>query len=311
MKLYYTLFALAAAIQVSATTGLAQYATSLNYQVDDLALTGGGGGVCSNSYAAFIVLAPMSGEEMQSAGYKAALGALATDDPKPTNAPLIFSVLPSCGPVAGGETVRIYGLNFNKPGAAATTAIQFANVTASNVSVVSDAEITVTVPPAPNGSQGVSVSNVNGIGVLNPGYIYTSSLSVFGTGTPGCTGTETLSALACPKIGETSFGFMCNNAPPSSTGMLLVADAADAQGSDTLAAGILLHVDLINATELIPIDIASDASGVGGVYVAVPNNAVLNGLTYTAQAIWYWGTQCSLPPLGLSSSRGLSMTFFQ
>ncbi len=128
----------------------------------------------------------------------------------------------------------------------------------------------------------------------------------FGTGTPGCSGPQTLSTNTCPIIGTTGFQILCSAAPPSSLGLLMITDVADVAGSDPFGIGVLLHVDLLTSTEVNALDIFSDAASVGAITFTVPNNPAIVGNTYFAQALWAW-TTCSLPPFGLSTSRGLSM----
>lgn len=129
----------------------------------------------------------------------------------------------------------------------------------------------------------------------------------YGTGTPGCAGAQTMGVAAAPEVGMAAFGLTCSNAPPSSLGLGLVADAQDAAGSDPFAIGVLLHVDLFAATQLYSFDLVSDAAGVGAVAVPIPNDPLLAGQGFFAQGVWGW-TSCALPPFNLSSSRGLDFT---
>ncbi len=133
------------------------------------------------------------------------------------------------------------------------------------------------------------------------------ALASFGTGTPGCTGTETLSGNLPPEIGMAAFTISCSAAPPSSLGLGLVSNVADFAGSDPFGISVLLHVDLLTATEVISLDIVSNGSGVGSVPVPIPNNPLLVGSVYYLQALWAW-TSCTPTTYGLSTSRGLSLT---
>ncbi len=156
-----------------------------------------------------------------------------------------------------------------------------------------------------NGNQGND-------GAANAGAAYVFDLgtgcgvSSFGTGTPGCSGSQNVGVSTCPLAGTPSFAFTCDNAPPNSLGLLLVGDAQDLAGSDPFGIGVLLHVDLLASIELISLDLFSDPSGLATtVPFAIP--AAVVGNTYYAMALWAWAS-CSLPPYNLSTSRGLSLT---
>jgi hypothetical protein len=118
----------------------------------------------------------------------------------------------------------------------------------------------------------------------------------YGTGSPGCAGPQSLGANHAPMVNSPHFANTCDHAPPSSLGLCLVADAQDAAGSDPFGVGVLLHVNVFTATEVLAFDVVSDGSGNAlTVSTAIPNNAALVGKTYFAQAIWVW-TTCPLPP---------------
>ncbi len=129
--------------------------------------------------------------------------------------------------------------------------------------------------------------------------------TVYGTGSPGCAGVQTLGVTHAPMAGLPTFGFTCDAAPPSSLGLLLVGDVQNIPGIDPFGIGVLLHVDLLASVELIPLDLFSDATGFAmTVPFAIPSAVV--GNTYYACALWGW-TTCALPPYGLSTSRGLAI----
>jgi hypothetical protein len=130
---------------------------------------------------------------------------------------------------------------------------------------------------------------------------------IYGTGTPGCAVTHTLGANLAPEIGASNFALTCNNAPPSSLGLALVSNSQDLTGSDPFAIGVLLHVDLFIATEVLSLDIVSDPAGQALAPAPIPNTPPLVGSPYFACALWVWSS-CSLPPFQLSSSRGLALT---
>lgn len=142
-------------------------------------------------------------------------------------------------------------------------------------------------------------------------YIYDLGLkpgtSSYGTGTPGCAGTQTLDVTHAPMIGSPAFRFSCTNAPPSSLGLGIVTDSKDLGGSDPFGIGVLMHVDFIFATEILPFDFYSDGTGYSETAnINIPNNPLLVGKSFYAMALWAW-TTCSLPPNHLSTSRGLEL----
>lgn len=134
-----------------------------------------------------------------------------------------------------------------------------------------------------------------------------NALLPYGTGTPGCSGTQTIGANTCPNVNTPGFTLTCDKAPATSLGLGLVTNAADFAGSDPFGIGAILHTDLFLATEILNLDFTSDASGFGIAPAPIPATPALVGKTYFAIAVWAWSS-CSLPPFGLSSSRGLAIT---
>ncbi len=132
--------------------------------------------------------------------------------------------------------------------------------------------------------------------------------AVYGTGSPGCSGTHTLTTSQAPMLGAPGFAILSDNAPPSSLGLLIVTDVQDLAGSDPFGIGVLLHASFVGITELTSLDLYSDALGNGGtVDFAIPGNPALLGKVFYACGLWAW-TTCSLPPYGLSTTRGLAIT---
>ncbi len=131
--------------------------------------------------------------------------------------------------------------------------------------------------------------------------------SFYGTGSLGCAGSQTLATHGVPFIGNPNFGYACNAAPPSSLGLLMASNVQDLAGSDPFGLGVLLHVDLLSATEVLTFDLLGDAAGFGFAAAPVPNNPSIVGNDYYLQALWVWGS-CPLPPYGLATSRGLALT---
>lgn len=138
--------------------------------------------------------------------------------------------------------------------------------------------------------------------------IQTLSSSI-GLGSAGCSGFHTLSLASCAFLGNPAFTLLCNNAPPSSLGLLMVGDVGNPAGSDAFGMGILIHVNPTLSTEFLTFDMPSDNLGSGATTVALPNHPQLVGKSYVAQALWYWSGPCTPSAFGLSSSRGLTFTF--
>jgi len=129
----------------------------------------------------------------------------------------------------------------------------------------------------------------------------------YGTGTPGCTGLEQLSTSSTPAIGNASFALRCTNAPPSSIGLWLVADAADVAGFEFF--GMTLHVGLATSTFLLSFNAASAPDGFAVAPLPIPNVPAFVGAKLYSQAIWVWAINvCFNFPVGLSSSNGLEIT---
>lgn len=71
--------------------------------------------------------------------------------------PTVTGVSPSSGPAAGGTTVTIKGSGFTD-----ATAVDFGSTPATNVTVVSDTQITATAPPGSAGAVDVTVTTPDG-----------------------------------------------------------------------------------------------------------------------------------------------------
>ncbi len=80
--------------------------------------------------------------------------------PQPTG------VFPSIGTWAGGKTVTVFGSNLK-----GVTNVDFGGVAATNVTVVSNSEVTATTPPG-TGSVNVSVTSLGGSGSISNVYSY-------------------------------------------------------------------------------------------------------------------------------------------
>lgn len=134
-------------------------------------------------------------------------------------------------------------------------------------------------------------------------------LKAFGTGTEGCVSRQWLSANGVPAVGSAGFAFQSSHAPNGGLGLLLLGDAANVAGNDPFALGALFHVDLALSTFLQGLDMPANAAGLGTTPVPLPANPALAGQKLVAQALWIWSTECLLPPIGMSSTAGLEVTF--
>ncbi|HZM01011.1 MAG TPA: hypothetical protein VFD43_12255, partial [Planctomycetota bacterium] len=96
----------------------------------------------------------------------------------------------------------------------------------------------------------------------------------YGASTPGALGPLAIGVTAMPALGETGFGLTCVAAPPSSSGVLLLALAPLAEPLP--AKGIELWVDPSRLLLLIPV--ASNADGYSELPLVIPNQPLLVGL---------------------------------
>jgi hypothetical protein len=87
------------------------------------------------------------------------------------SAPIVVSVSPTSGPIAGGNTVAINGSHFT-----GATAVTFGTTAATSFSFVSDTLINAVVPPGPigGGSVSVRVTGPGGTSAAGVTYTYTS-----------------------------------------------------------------------------------------------------------------------------------------
>lgn len=136
-----------------------------------------------------------------------------------------------------------------------------------------------------------------------------SSLTNYGTGTPGCFGRPGITGTSAPNVGNLQFALRCTNAPRNSLGLLLVTDLADITGNDPFSLGALFHVNIPGALELYTFDIVTDSAGLGVVPTSIPNNPTFSGKSYFGQILFIEAPieSCSLSLLGVVTSVGLSI----
>jgi hypothetical protein len=148
-----------------------------------------------------------------------------------------------------------------------------------------------------------------GAGALEVISMVPTGIGFYGSGTPGCAGPQRITADSVPKVGNAGFEIRGNNVPASTTTLVLVCDAADVAGSDSLGAGIMMHLALYQATEVLAFNGTTSGLFTSAAQAPIPNNPALAGMTYFAQEFAAWPlAQCSPSPLGLSSSAGLIIT---
>jgi len=131
----------------------------------------------------------------------------------------------------------------------------------------------------------------------------------YGTGTPGCSGAHTICGLGAPQVGNAAFALHTDNGPPSSLGLLLLADVSS-PGVDPFNLGVTLLVDLFASGTVLAGDINVDALGNADVPLPVPGDPGLAGLTINGQGLFGWlSGPCSPSPANLSSTNGIAITF--
>lgn len=155
----------------------AQLSTSPNFQLVDFIFDSGGGGSASLNFAGHSSLGATSGGQFESPRFKSGLGILETSDPQPTNEPVVFAVTPAFGPKAGGSVVTISGLNFDKFGVGPSVTVDIGGNPATGVSVISNTQLTATVPAGTSGPKPVTVTSSFGGNTQVDGYIYTPAVT--------------------------------------------------------------------------------------------------------------------------------------
>ncbi|MCA9323217.1 MAG: hypothetical protein KDB53_20945, partial [Planctomycetes bacterium] len=154
-----------------------------------------------------------------------------------------------------------------------------------------------------NGGPGVTANEV---------YVLLTSglrgVESFGVGTSGCFGPVRLFATAPATVGNQTFAFVSDSAPPGGFGYLLVAGVAARvnAGVDPFGIGLVFHLDVANQPLFQITPIAADSAGVCVLPSAVGNVPSLAGFRFECQALWYFGA-CLPASLGYASSNGLEV----
>lgn len=130
-------------------------------------------------------------------------------------------------------------------------------------------------------------------------------VDTYGSGTAGCDGAQRMFASGAPTLANPGFAALCDHAPAATPGVLLLGSTADVSGTLFPSLGLRLHVGL--AGSLVTLPMAALGDGIGRTPLPLPGNVTLRNARLYVQCAWPWGTTCSLPPLGLSSSNGLEI----
>ncbi|MBI3817964.1 MAG: hypothetical protein HY286_04675 [Planctomycetes bacterium] len=160
---------------------------------------------------------------------------------------------------------------------------------------------TFTIMGVPVGSGQRMGIDRNMNGVLDGDEPPPAPLQNYGSGSPPCATPMAISTNSMPSIGNDFFAFTCTNSAPSSLALTLVCSNSLPAGMPFF--GFDLLVDLASP-EVYPLDMYADPSGFGVAPVAIPNNPILAGNQYSAQAISL--NFCA--PQGLAASNGMTMT---
>ena len=193
--------------------------------------------------------------------------------------PTVSSVAPNNGPTAGGTAVTIAGTNF-----LAGATVIFGGTVATNVVVVSGAQITATTPTAGAGAVTVTVANSNGLsGSLANGFTYLAPPTVAGVS---------------PNTGSTTGG----------TKVTITGTNFAAGATVTFGAAAASNVVVVSGTQ---ITATTPANAAGAVTVTVTvsgqSGSLSNGFTYNpALAIGFAQVAAATPQ---SATATVSVTY--
>lgn len=154
----------------------AQVASSPNYQLSDVVLDGGGGGGASGGYGGWMSVGTEAAGTLSSPNYQAGIGLLETSDPLPANDPILFGLVPDRADWTGGALVTAYGWNFDKFGVGPSVTVDVGGNPATGVSVLTNTQLTTTVPAGDPGPTGVVVTSSLGSGSDPDAWMYTPAV---------------------------------------------------------------------------------------------------------------------------------------
>jgi hypothetical protein len=176
MRLHADRLGWLAVLLAAASPVSAQLAQSPNFQATAISLDAAGGGASSLNLAARVVSGDVSGGPMGSPQYNAIIGFLAAEDPRVTDAPVIFGMQPAFGPIAGGTELVFGGVNFDKFGTAATISVTIDGTPVDDLVVQSNSLITATAPAGLSGPHDVAISSSLGATSESDAYVYTPAV---------------------------------------------------------------------------------------------------------------------------------------
>lgn len=159
--------------------------------------------------------------------------------------------------------------------------------------------------PTTPGAWGTTFNGVNDAFLTRLDMLPTGA-RMFGTSSPGCNGPLAIGVTSMPRIGKLTFMMTCNNAPPLTTGVLLLG--ARGLASPIRVLGVDVWVDPTGAWFLSP---PASSNHLGAAYFALPlpQNPWLVNQEVDAQFVWlgpHSAPSCS--PLGVSASNALEIT---
>lgn len=129
----------------------------------------------------------------------------------------------------------------------------------------------------------------------------------YGTGTPGCAGTQGLALGTEPRVNTLIVPILATGAPAQTLGITLLADVWNVPGFDYFGIQVLIHLDMVASTSVSFFDMFSDLNGMSFGSFSVPNVPSLTGQVFHIQSVFY-SPECMTTPFGLTSSRGLQFT---
>jgi hypothetical protein len=176
-----------------------------------------------------------------------------------TSAPMISSLTPAAGPLAGGNTVVIAGANFT-----GATLVSFGATPAASYTVVSSTQITAVAPAGLTGAVNVTVTTPEGSGTAPVAYTYSAAPVLAGLNTsagPVAGGNiVTLTGTGFTGASQVRFG----TSPASSFTVL-----SDSQISATVPAGTGTVVLAVTTS-------GGESNGIAYAYSAMPTVGSVN-----------------------------------